>query len=375
MLRPHSIAPAVTGVAATILVACSGTVGPSNTVGELPGNGTQASATAGPTITPQESGTTEGLIGISSVNSRVVWASGRNGTFVRTTDGGRTWRARQVPGAETLQFRDVEGVSAKEAYLLSIGPGTDSRIYKTVDGGDSWTVQFQNENPNAFYDCFAFWNPNRGLTFSDPVGGIFPVIRTTNGRTWQNIGGLLPAAEPGEFAFAASGTCVATQGGKRAWIVTGGVHPARVLATVNGGDSWAAYETPLVPGSSGDPSAAGGFSVAFRDPFNGIIAGGDLAATGVVDDNVVRSRDGGRTWVATSNPAPIPGAVFGASYVPGQHKVRVVATGPTGTAWSADEGDTWSLIPGLNGFWSVAFATHKAGWLVGTGGRIVKVSF
>src|SRR5207253_8127016 len=86
-----------------------------------------------PKLTPQNSGTIQGLIGVSPVNSRVVWASGRGGTFVVTTDGGQTWTNGVVPGAEALQFRDVQGVSDKVAYLLSIGNGTDSRIYKTTD--------------------------------------------------------------------------------------------------------------------------------------------------------------------------------------------------------------------------------------------------
>jgi hypothetical protein len=130
-----------------------------------------------------------------------------------TTDGGKTWRAGVVPGTEELQFRDVEGVSERVAYLMSADTGTASRIYKTVDGGATWTMQFQNHNPRAFYDCFAFWDQKSGVTFSDAVDGVFPVIRTTDGKTWQNIGARLPAAQDGEAAFAASGTCVATQGG------------------------------------------------------------------------------------------------------------------------------------------------------------------
>src|SRR6266545_2742445 len=87
-----------------------------------------------PTLTPQDSGTSNGLIAVSPVNPQVVWASGRNGTFVVTTDGGQTWRAGVVPGAELLQFRDVQGVSAKVAYLMSIGTNpSDFRIYKTLD--------------------------------------------------------------------------------------------------------------------------------------------------------------------------------------------------------------------------------------------------
>src|SRR4029077_7512190 len=43
-----------------------------------------------PKLTPQNSGTTQGLIAVSPVDSRVVWASGRGGTFVVTTNGGKT---------------------------------------------------------------------------------------------------------------------------------------------------------------------------------------------------------------------------------------------------------------------------------------------
>src|SRR5689334_8002190 len=73
-----------------------------------------------PTLTPQTSGTTQLLISVSPVNDRIVWASGTGGTYVVTTDGGQTWKAAVVPGAESLQFRDVYGVSDKIAYLMSI---------------------------------------------------------------------------------------------------------------------------------------------------------------------------------------------------------------------------------------------------------------
>ena len=60
-----------------------------------------------PTITPQDSGTTNGLIAVWPVNPQVVWASGRNGTFTVTTDGGETWNASVVPGAEALDRKSV----------------------------------------------------------------------------------------------------------------------------------------------------------------------------------------------------------------------------------------------------------------------------
>jgi photosystem II stability/assembly factor-like uncharacterized protein len=265
-------------------------------------------------------------------------------------------------------------VTEKVAYLLSSGEGSDNRIYKTTDGGDTWTLQFQaGPDPRNFYDCFDFWSADRGITFADAVDGRFPAIKTTDGRTWRDIGDQLPAAQPGgEAAFAASGTCVATQGGKRAWIATGTGAKARILATPDGGATWNAYDTPIVQGT---PSS-GGFSVAFRDPFRGILGGGELDPTLPQGPNVAVSRDGGKSWSTDGlGQNPFPGAIFGLSYVPGFGQRTVVATGPGGTAWSRNEGGSWTNLPDVAGFWAVAFAGRKAGWLVGTEGRILKISF
>jgi photosystem II stability/assembly factor-like uncharacterized protein len=321
------------------------------------------------TVTPQESGTTNRLQAISPVNDHVAWASGVGGTYVTTTDGGRNWKAAVVPGAEALEFRDVEAVSARVAYLMSAGSGEDSRIYKTEDGGKHWTLQFKNEDPSAFYDCFSFWNHRRGITMSDAVNGVFPVIRTSDGEHWTNIGDRLPAAQTGEAAFAASGTCVATEGHDNAWIATGGAPKARILATTDGGDSWNAYDTPIVQGTS----SSGGISVAFRDHLHGILGGGELAVTDAFTDNVARSGDGGKSWQLAEHPT-FTGSIYGLAYVTHLGKT-VVATGPVGAAWTPDEGLHWVALDTVTNYWAVAFASPGAGWLVGTGGRILKVSF
>jgi photosystem II stability/assembly factor-like uncharacterized protein len=330
-----------------------------------------------PKLTLQNSGTSQGLIAVSPVNPQVVWASGRGGTFVVTTDGGKHWRSGVVPGAEALQFRDVQGFSAKVAYLMSIGDNTgDFRIYKTVDGGVHWTMQFQNTQAGAFYDCMAFWTPKRGIAHSDSVSGVFPDIRTRNGETWKSISANMPPALAGEFSFSSSGTCIATQGGQNAWITTGGADVARVLATRDGGNTWNAFDTPLVSSPS-----AGGFTIAFRNPWHGIVGGGDLDPADPNNARTAVSDDGGRTWTLTKAP-PVTGAIFGLSYVgkaegEGEEGGRavVITANDGGAAWTPDEGQTWFTLPGISGFWAVAFASPKAGWLVGTDGRIVKVSF
>jgi photosystem II stability/assembly factor-like uncharacterized protein len=332
-----------------------------------------------PKLTPQNSNTTQGLIAVSPVNEHVVWASGRGGTFVVTTDGGRHWRSGVVPGAEALQLRDVEGVSDRVAYVQSIGDNpTDFRIYKTTDGGATWTMQFQNQLVGAFYDCFAFWSPTRGISHSDSVNGVFPDIRTRNGHTWRSISANMPPALPGEASFAASGTCVATEGERNAWIATGGSTAARVLATTDGGNTWNAYVTPLVSNPS-----AGAFTVAFRDSRHGIVGGGDLDPADPNNASTATSNDGGRTWTLGS-PTPVTGAIFGLAYVDGGRHNRhdddddravVITANAGGAAWTPNEGKTWYLLNGVTGFWAVAFASPRAGWLVGVNGTITKVSF
>ena len=75
--------------------------------------------------------------GLSAVNGKVAWASGSRNTYARTTNGGETWEVATLADKEVLDFRDVEAVDANTAYLLSIGTGTKSRIYKTTDPGNT----------------------------------------------------------------------------------------------------------------------------------------------------------------------------------------------------------------------------------------------
>ena len=322
---------------------------------------------AGATLQDQVSGTAQRLQAVSVVDANVAWASGTGGAFAVTINGGRSWRTGVVAGADSLEFRDVEAFDAFVAYLLSSGNGTRSRIYKTVDGGLNWQVQFVNRDSLAFYDCFAFWDRRNGIAWSDNVGGRFPYLVTAyGGEAWelQHVDG----ATSGEGAFAASGTCVTTVGKTTAFVATGAGTEARIFSTPDRGRTWHHVVTPIVQGTP----TTGHTSVAFRNGRDGIAVGGDMGKPDGETDNVVRTTDGGLTWMLGGRPS-FPGAVFGAAYVPGTAPT-VVAVGPNGASVSSDDGRSWQPLDTL-AYWSAGFATRAAGWLVGPGGRITKVSF
>ena len=178
----------------------------------------------------QASGVTTRLRGVSAPSARVAWASGAGGTVLLTTDGGASLAAAPVPGAEALDFRDVDAFDERIAYVLSIGPGEASRIFKTRDGGASWDEQFRNRDPKAFLDAMAFWDESHGIAVSDSVEGRFVILLTQDaGRHWTRVPAeALPEALPNEGAFAASGTNVAVLGRDLAWFAT---TAGRVLRT------------------------------------------------------------------------------------------------------------------------------------------------
>jgi photosystem II stability/assembly factor-like uncharacterized protein len=314
----------------------------------------------------QPSGTQAGFRGLCAVSAKVAWASGTNGTFVKTIDGGNRWEVGKVSGAEALDFRDVDAFDANTAYLLSIGNGESSRIYKTVDGGKNWSLQFKNTEKQAFFDAMAFWDASHGIAMSDPVNGKFLLITTDDGgKTWKPVSEeSLPPAVDGEGGFAASGTCITVQGKSNVWFATGG-KAARVFRSTDLGRSWAVADTPIVSGVA----AAGIFSIAFKDARNGIIVGGTYDKPNEAEKSVAITTDGGRSWKLVANAKGFRSCV---SYANNGKKALIVAVGTSGSEYSTNNGAEWLGLDKEN-YNSVSFVRNtNIGWAAGPGGRIAK---
>jgi len=290
--------------------------------------------------TPQPSGGTASLRGVSAVSDSIAWASGSGSTVLRTIDGGKTWQPQTVT-SDRLDFRDVDAIDARTAYLLSIGNGPASRIYKTTDAGATWRLQYTNQDPKGFLDAMAFWDAAHGVAVGDSVNGAFSILLTADGgKTWTPApAGGLPPALANEGAFAGSGTNVTVHGANEAWFATGAAAKSRVLHTSDRGRTWTVADTPLGAGPS-----TGAFSVAFRDAMHGVVVGGDYQKEADATDNLAVTSDGGRTWTLVKE-RKLSGFRSLVSYVPGT-KMSLVAVGPQGSDWSDDDGRSWTPIEG-----------------------------
>jgi photosystem II stability/assembly factor-like uncharacterized protein len=275
--------------------------------------------------------TTEDFRGVSAVSAQIAWASGTHGTYLRTTDG-HTWIPGQVPNANNLDFRGVVAFSADEAFLMSAGSGDQSRIYHTSDAGQHWQLQVTASNSKSFFDAIAFWDQTHGIVLGDPIADDhgqlkFQLLITDDGQTWTPIDpSQLPPAIDGEGAFAASNSCLAILPSMRTsthssphlwksgasappqpqekegalapealdphvWFATGG-KAARVFYSPDRGHTWQVFNSPIAHG----PDSAGIFSITFRDPNHGIVAGGDYKHPNREGPNLAFTNDGGKTW-------------------------------------------------------------------------------
>lgn len=357
----------------------------------------------------EESGTTAGLRGIDSVEGTVAWASGTEGTVLKTTDGGAHWQKCAVPDADkdgaTLDFRGVQAWDATTAVVMASGPGDKSRLYKTTDACETWKLMLKNTDPDGFYD--AFWLNaiyGEGILLGDPVKGQFTILETKDGgKTWKRdpaksleLHGALLAA------FAASNSSIGKasrgDGDEKGpgtdffpGFVTGGKGGAFLIERWEGRSKTEArfsdgryasnWLTPdwnrrLIP-LTANTDSAGAFALALR--YTGapcddcgfgmywhlVAVGGDYTKPNESKGSAAASStDGGWTWTAST--APPHGY---RSTVQWSEPLKLwITAGTNGSDISRDDGRTWQPLE--NGNWNAL----SLPFIVGPKGRIARLN-
>jgi photosystem II stability/assembly factor-like uncharacterized protein len=331
----------------------------------------------------ETSGTTASLRGIHALDGGVAWASGTDGTVLRTEDGGSRWQKCVVPkGAEKLDFRGVWGWDAHTAVVMSSGPGDASRIYKTTDGCQSWKLLVTNKAKDGFWDAIYFEDKQRGWLLGDPVDGRFQMSTVWLGFSDKEKPSIVPQLDSGlkadsksAGAFAASNSSVAGCDKNVQHIIfgTGGTGGAFIYFMTSSSicvdecseedlgrvSKWKKISVPLAGGSAG----AGVFSVAMQDTI-AIAVGGDYEKPAESAGTAAYSLDNGKTWTA----AAVPPHGYRSAVAWDQKNKVWIAAGTNGSDYSRDNGKTW--VPLDDGSWNALSLPY----VVGPKGRIAKLA-
>ncbi len=300
----------------------------------------------------QDSHTTASLRGIDSVGDGVAWASGTNGTILRTEDGGFVWQLCAIPpGAQKLDFRGIQAFDANTAIVMSSGKGDLSRLYKTTDGCQTWKLVFTNPDKEGFFDSLNRVTSKQLYLFGDPVDGKFSMFFSSDaGATWFIADDPGLEAGKAEGAFAASNSSFVS---KAIFLLfgTGGGSAAHVYSSYSRCDpsgncsmAWAKSEVPIATGTP----AAGVSSLSLRTKTNMagkmsvvvVATGGAYDKPQLSERTAATSSDGGKTWLP-------------AQTMPGGYRSAVafdfatqtwITVGPNGTDISRDDGHNWTPL-------------------------------
>jgi photosystem II stability/assembly factor-like uncharacterized protein len=300
--------------------------------------------------------------GLSPITSKIVWASGSGGIWLRTLDGGLTWDSGIIDGLDSVDFRDIEGLDA--ATAVAVSAGQPAVIYKTKDGGQTWEKKFQGSEKD-FFDGMVF-EKNHGFVIGDVVDGFWRIIKSKDfGETWS-ISETSPKGKEGAGSFAASGSGILVNE-DNLWFISGG-EESNIYYSPDKGFHWFVFSTPIIQGNA----SQGAFSISLIDENILFAVGGDFLQENSIEKNAMISLDKGKSWSLLTGSPP-SGYRSGVMYYPFHH--WLITVGPNGSDFSKNGGRDWERFSDI-GFHAVFLDKSQSSvWASGSEGKIAKLKF
>jgi len=292
----------------------------------------------------------------SAIFGHSLWVSGSNNSVFVSQDGGKTWLNKSVPTTKALpatDFRDIALFDRSTAIVMGVGSGGESRLYKTIDGGNNWQLLYQNTDQHGFFNGIAFWNKKNGLLLGDPVDGYYVIKKTTDGgKTWRRIARQnIPTMIDQEAAFAASGNTLIIGNNAddlgNAWLTTGGLS-ASVYQSNDFGETWLRSAVPLL----NNTQTSGGYALTLNSQNKLFVVGGDYKQRNSSYQNMASYHEG--KWQRVNS-----GQRGLRSSMKCQRNI-CIATGKNANDISFDHGTTWQPLKNdhykdnQQGFYTVA---------------------
>jgi photosystem II stability/assembly factor-like uncharacterized protein len=275
-----------------------------------------------------------------------------------------TWQPTNAPVASS-RTDDIWFLDRVRGWAVN----SNGQIVHTTDGFATYIEQFHDED--LYLRCVGFADASRGW-----VGTLTPgrqLLETVDGgATWTEVTGLPPLAPPAVCGLSVVDASVVYASGTNY-----PNRPARMMRTLDGGATWEAW--------SMDVHATLLVDTYFTDADHGWVVGGKADAPNPTRRDVravvLRTQDGGRTWVDTAAPlaAELPLGEWGwkihfiddrTGYIVLESFTRaaILKTTDGGASWTRlDVVDQQGNV-NLEG---VGFVDENTGWVGGWGVPVV----
>jgi photosystem II stability/assembly factor-like uncharacterized protein len=180
----------------------------------------------------------ESLTNIQFFDQKNGWIATHEGSVYRTTDGGNRWERIKLPVPEDAYISSFFFTNISDGWIACglnssdvLEPrGNKVWLFRTKDGGHSWSLHYQNEAVQLLRVRFANqqegWAVMRGTLQTVPF-----LIRTTDeGAHWVDLSGNLSIRGPGNAV-----TDVHTDSSSDATLLTWN---GDLFHSVNSGQDW-----------------------------------------------------------------------------------------------------------------------------------------
>lgn len=271
--------------------------------------------------------------GEGALRGDITWGGG----VFKSTDGGKTWTDLGLRDTRHIGALIVDPTNPDIALVAAeghaFGPNAERGVYRTADGGKTWTkVLYKDENTGAVDVTFdpsnpkivyaALWQARRqpwNFSSGGPGSGLYRSI--DGGVTWNELkGNGLPSGILGRIDVSVSQA-----------------DPKRIYAMIEAKDGGlyrsddAGQHWSRISEDGRIRQRAWYFSKTYADPKA-------VDSVYVLNTGMLRSTDGGKTW----NLVPAPHGDHHALWIDPTDPKRLINANDGGATVSLDQGKTWS---------------------------------